>query len=100
MHKIERISEMGEGHGICLLSSSHSFHVARIAADNLGNLRAIVKMSCRVIARTADSAAGGELAGILWLCWDGKKPAGLGPGGLLQVSLVAGTGFEPVTFRL
>ena len=43
----------------------------------------------------------GELAGILSLCSDNKKPAGRGAervGGC--VMLVAGTGFEPVTFRL
>ena len=43
MHNIEWISEMGEGHGICLLSSSHSCHVARLAIDNFGNMAPIVK---------------------------------------------------------
>jgi site-specific DNA recombinase len=42
----------------------------------------------------------GELASILALCSDSKKPAGFETERALQVSLVAGTGFEPVTFRL
>ena len=44
----------------------------------------------------------GELAGILSLCADAKqqKPAQSGTERALQVVLVAGTGFEPVTFRL
>ena len=41
----------------------------------------------------------GDLAGILALASDSKKPAS-GEAGLVQVTLVAGTGFEPVTFRL
>ena len=41
----------------------------------------------------------GALAGILALAADSKKPAAEGRGGL-QATLVAGTGFEPVTFRL
>ncbi|MHB2168934.1 recombinase family protein [Alsobacter sp. R-9] len=40
----------------------------------------------------------GDLAGILALGAERKQPA-VGDGGL-QVTLVAGTGFEPVTFRL
>ena len=42
----------------------------------------------------------GELASILSLCSDSKKPAGRETERALQVSLVAGTGFEPVTLRL
>ena len=44
----------------------------------------------------------GDLAGILALCHgqDGKKAAGGVPGGLEQIKLVAGVGFEPTTFRL
>jgi site-specific DNA recombinase len=41
----------------------------------------------------------GELAGILALAADSKKPVTEGRDGL-QATLVAGTGFEPVTFRL
>ena len=41
----------------------------------------------------------GDLAEILALGADGKKPATVSRDGL-QVTLVAGTGFEPVTFRL
>jgi site-specific DNA recombinase len=40
----------------------------------------------------------GALAGMLALA-DGRKPASLGSG-LSQVTLVAGIGFEPMTFRL
>ncbi|MGR3761912.1 recombinase family protein [Roseobacteraceae bacterium NS-SX3] len=42
----------------------------------------------------------GDLAGILGLCADSKKAARLTPGGLEQIKLVAGAGFEPATFRL
>jgi site-specific DNA recombinase len=42
----------------------------------------------------------GDLAGILALSAQSKKPAALSRGGLLQVTLVAGVGFEPTTFRL
>ena len=42
----------------------------------------------------------GDLAGILRLAVDGEKPATVSGGGLSQMALVAGTGFEPVTFRL
>ena len=41
----------------------------------------------------------GDLAALLNLASDSKKPATAGRGGL-QVTLVAGTGFEPMTFRL
>ena len=41
----------------------------------------------------------GDLAGILALGTDGKKPVPEGRDGL-QVTLVAGVGFEPTTFRL
>ena len=41
----------------------------------------------------------GDLAGLLNLAADGKKPATLGRDGL-QATLVAGAGFEPATFRL
>ena len=41
----------------------------------------------------------GALAGILQLAADGKKPAAMGDG-LEQIKLVAGRGFEPLTFRL
>ena len=41
----------------------------------------------------------GDLAGILALAAGGKKPASMG-GGPQQVTLVAGIGFEPMTFRL
>jgi site-specific DNA recombinase len=42
----------------------------------------------------------GDLAGILQLGVNGKKPAAISGDGLLQVALVAGVGFEPTTFRL
>jgi site-specific DNA recombinase len=43
----------------------------------------------------------GELAGILALAADSKKPGDRGAAGLAeQIKMVAGTGFEPVTFRL
>ena len=42
----------------------------------------------------------GDLAGILILASNSKKPAALSRGGLSQVALVAGVGFEPTTFRL
>ena len=41
----------------------------------------------------------GDLAGILTIASNAKSPAGL-RAGLSQVEMVAGTGFEPVTFRL
>ena len=41
----------------------------------------------------------GDLAGILTVASNAKGPAANATGPL-QVSLVAGTGFEPVTFRL
>ena len=41
----------------------------------------------------------GDLAGILAVASNAKSPAAFAAGPL-QVSLVAGTGFEPVTFRL
>ena len=41
----------------------------------------------------------GDLAGILVVATNAKSPAAIATG-CLQVSLVAGTGFEPVTFRL
>ena len=42
----------------------------------------------------------GDLAGILALSVQSKKPAALSRDELLQVALVAGVGFEPTTFRL
>jgi site-specific DNA recombinase len=43
----------------------------------------------------------GELAGILALAADNKKPGGLSATGLAQqIKMVAGVGFEPTTFRL
>ena len=43
----------------------------------------------------------GELAAILGLCADSKKPGAVSGAGLLeQVMMVAGAGFEPATFRL
>jgi hypothetical protein len=43
----------------------------------------------------------GELAGILALAADRKKPGGLSAAGLAeQIKMVAGEGFEPSTFRL
>jgi site-specific DNA recombinase len=42
----------------------------------------------------------GDLAGILTLAINSKKPATLSRDGLSQVALVAGVGFEPTTFRL
>ena len=43
----------------------------------------------------------GELAGILALAADKKKPDGLSAVGLSQqIKMVAGEGFEPSTFRL
>jgi site-specific DNA recombinase len=41
----------------------------------------------------------GDLAGILALTSGSKKPVTMGRDGL-QVTLVAGVGFEPTTFRL
>jgi hypothetical protein len=41
----------------------------------------------------------GDLAGILALASNAKQPSGRGAGGL-QVSMVAGAGFEPAAFRL
>jgi site-specific DNA recombinase len=41
----------------------------------------------------------GELAGILELCQDGKTP-GRSRASAEQITLVAGAGFEPATFRL
>ena len=42
-----------------------------------------------------------ELAGILGLCADSKKPGAVSGTGLVeQIKLVAGAGFEPATFRL
>ena len=41
----------------------------------------------------------GDLAGILTLASNAKQPSGRGAGGL-QVSMVAGAGFEPAAFRL
>jgi site-specific DNA recombinase len=42
----------------------------------------------------------GELAGILALAADNKKPATQLRSGLEQIKVVAGAGFEPATFRL
>jgi site-specific DNA recombinase len=43
----------------------------------------------------------GELSGILALAADNKKPGGVGAAGLAeQIKMVAGRGFEPLTFRL
>ncbi len=42
----------------------------------------------------------GDLAGILSLCQESKKAAGLSSDDLMQIKLVAGVGFEPTTFRL
>ena len=42
----------------------------------------------------------GELTGIPALASDCKKSAAISHDGLAQVSLVAGAGFEPTTFRL
>jgi site-specific DNA recombinase len=43
----------------------------------------------------------GELAGILAISADSRKPAGLSTDGLSeQIMMVAGAGFEPATFRL
>ena len=42
----------------------------------------------------------GELAAMLQLCADSKKPLTEVREGLLQLKLVAGRGFEPLTFRL
>ena len=42
----------------------------------------------------------GDLAGILSVSDKSKKAAGLSPDDLVQIKMVAGTGFEPVTFRL
>jgi hypothetical protein len=41
----------------------------------------------------------GDLAGILRLASDSKKPAA-DAGGLSEMKVVAGVGFEPTTFRL
>lgn len=41
----------------------------------------------------------GDLAGILSLSANSKKPATRGDG-LMQMALVAGVGFEPTTFRV
>jgi site-specific DNA recombinase len=43
----------------------------------------------------------GELAGILALAAERQKPGGLSAAGLAeQIKMVAGRGFEPLTFRL
>ena len=42
----------------------------------------------------------GELAGILAMSTDSKKPAAATRDGFEQIKLVAGVGFEPTTFRL
>ena len=42
----------------------------------------------------------GEIAAILQLCSESKKPASVADAGLQQIKLVAGAGFEPATFRL
>ncbi len=42
----------------------------------------------------------GELAGILAMSSGGKNPAAAMRGGLEQIKVVAGAGFEPATFRL
>ncbi len=61
----------------------------------------------RIVLHPAEAEASGflidiegELAGILTLSRDGKKAAGLSPDDLVQMKLVAGIGFEPMTFRL
>ena len=43
----------------------------------------------------------GELASVLALAANGKKPGDLSAAGLAeQIKMVAGVGFEPTTFRL
>ena len=42
----------------------------------------------------------GELAGILALAAESKRPAGAIADGQEQIKMVAGVGFEPTTFRL
>ena len=42
----------------------------------------------------------GDLAGILSVSDKSKKAAGLSPDDLVQIKMVAGTGFEPAAFRL
>ncbi len=65
----------------------------------------VLRSLVQEIVLTPDTASGelqievhGDLAGILTIALERKKPAG-GAGGS-QVEMVAGTGFEPVTFRL
>ena len=63
-------------------------------------LRALIE-SIRLVPENGrlEIELAGDLAAILALTADSKKPASVG-GGLQQVTLVAGRGFEPLTFRL
>ena len=75
---------------------------AACAGDPDGGLR-LIRSLIEEIRLVPESGAlrielAGDLAGILALA-DSKKPAAEDRGGL-QATLVAGTGFEPVTFRL
>ena len=42
----------------------------------------------------------GDLAAILTIAQNGRKPATISRDGLEQIKMVAGVGFEPTTFRL
>ncbi len=59
-----------------------------------------VKLACRSTGKGWEIALKGDLAGILSLASGTEKPAAGDRDGLSQVSLVAGAGFEPATFRL
>jgi site-specific DNA recombinase len=73
-------------------------------AEAVDHIRALIE---RIVLHPApEEAIGfvmdieGDLAGILTLSQKSKKAAELTPDDLVQIKLVAGTGFEPVTFRL
>ncbi len=57
-----------------------------------------VDITPRADGNGVDTLLHGDLAGILALGRNDKRPTGVSDGA--QVTLVAGTGFEPVTFRL
>jgi site-specific DNA recombinase len=56
---------------------------------------------CQMVASVDGRILKGELAGILALAADSKKPGSVRAAGLAeQIKMVAGIGFEPMTFRL
>ena len=74
---------------------------ARTLLEARDDIRALVGRI--VVSPEADGGAAlwlaGDLAGILSLAADSKKPAA-DAGGLDEMKVVAGAGFEPATFRL